>query len=119
MVGLTLYKTNSVATLSPGQLVVRLYEGAIRNLKLAIQELEAGRYMEKGQYINKALAILEELDCTLKMDEGGEVAANLHSLYGFMTRHLIEANSQKSPQKIQEVIALLSEVNEGWKAIAD
>jgi flagellar protein FliS len=51
------------------------------------------------------------------MDAGGEIAMNLRRLYCFMERQLSEANRQKDPEKIREVIKLLEELNEGWKAI--
>ena len=52
------------------------------------------------------------------MEVGGEVAVNLRKLYLFMNRHLSAANIKKDPEMINEVIKLLEELNQGWKAIA-
>ena len=52
------------------------------------------------------------------MEAGGEVATNLRSLYLFMGRHLTEANAKQDIGKIEEVIKLLEELNQSWKAIA-
>ena len=117
MDGIASYKDNAISTQSRGRLIVLLYEGAIKFLKQAIAELEADRWAEKGQYINRALAVLGELDVCLDMETGGEVAENLRKLYQFMYRHLAEANLQRDPERIREVIALLEELNDGWKAI--
>jgi len=117
MKGIETYQETSVTTQSKGKLVVMLYEGAIKFLKQAIKEIEAGSAEEKGKYISKALDILFELNAVLDMEAGGEVATNLRNLYLFMGRHLTEANTKQDTQKIEEVIKLLEELNKGWKAI--
>jgi len=117
MKGLETYRENAVTTQSKGRLIVMLYEGAIKFLKLAIAELKAGNHEAKSKYLNKAEDIIHELNAVLDMEAGGEVATNLRSLYMFMIRHLHEANIQQDPGKIEEVIKLLEELNQGWKAI--
>ena len=117
MKGLAAYQENSVTTQTRGRLIVLLYDGAIKFLRQAILSLEAGRFAEKGQYIAKAQAIIMELNTSLNMEEGGEIASNLRSLYNFMHGHLSEANSNRDAGRIREVISCLSELNEGWKAI--
>jgi len=117
MKGLDTYQEVAITTQSRGKLVVMLYDGAIKFLKLAIQELEAGNMTGKWNYIKKALDIINELNTVLDMEAGGEVAVNLRNLYMFMTRHLNTANVKKDPEMIREVIKLLEELNQGWKAI--
>jgi flagellar protein FliS len=94
-----------------------LYDGAIKFLKLAIRELQAEDYAAKGQYINRAQDIINELNAVLDMEAGGEVSENLRKLYIFMGRHLSQANTQRDPQMIQEVIDMLEELNQSWRAI--
>ncbi|MHC4114909.1 MAG: flagellar export chaperone FliS [Planctomycetota bacterium] len=118
MKGIETYQETSVTTQNKGKLVVMLYEGAIKFLKLAIKEIEAGNTEEKGKYISKAIDIIFELNAVLDMEAGGEVAANLRKLYLFMGRHLTEANTKQDIGKIEEVIKLLEELNQSWKAIA-
>ena len=118
MNGLDTYKEVAITTQSRGRLVVMLYDGAIKFLKLAINELNNGNMSEKGRYITKAMAIIDELNIVLDMETGGEVAVNLRKLYMFMNRHLTSANIKKDPEMIQEVIRLLDELNQGWKAIS-
>ena len=117
MDGIDAYKEHAVSTQSGGRLIVLLYEGAIKFLNQAIEQLEAGNHVEKGNYIGKARAIIDELDLNLEMEAGGEVAESLRKLYDFMRRHLIQANLKRDPQRIRDVIALLRDLNEGWKAI--
>lgn len=118
MNGLETYRDISITTQTKGRIVVMLYDGAIKFLKLAINELEAKNPEMKGMYINKALDIISELNIVLDMEVGGEIAVNLRKLYTFMTQHLTQANIKQDPSKIDEVIKLLEELNKGWKTIA-
>lgn len=117
MNGIAAYQDNSVTTQSKGRLIVLLYDGAIKFMKLAIKELEAGNMQVKGQYINKARDIINELNAVLDTDAGGEIAINLRKLYLFMNDRLSEANTKRDPQLIREVITLMEELNQSWKAI--
>jgi flagellar protein FliS len=112
----SVYQEAAVTTQSKGRLIVLLYDGAIKFMKLAINELEAGNFEAKGQYIARAQDIINELCAVL--DTGGEIAANLRKLYCFMNSRLSEANTKCDPQKIAEIIALMEELNKSWKAIA-
>jgi len=118
MNGFTAYQDTAVTTQSKGRLIVLLYDGAIKFMKLALEELEANNYEAKGRYINRAQDIINELNAILDMDAGGEIAANLRKLYCFMNNRLSEANIKRDPQIIREVITLMEELNRSWKAIA-
>jgi len=118
MDGISAYKANTVTTQPRGQLVVMLYDGAIKFLRQAIEQIEAGDPGAKGTLITRAVDIINELDATLNMEAGGEIAESLHRLYDFMRRHLFQANSRQDPEMIREVISLLEELNEGWRTIA-
>jgi flagellar protein FliS len=117
MDAISTYKEHAVSTQTRGRLIVLLYEGAIKFLRQAIASLEAGDYVEKGKFLNKAQAILVELDTCLDMEAGGEIAQNLHGLYGFMSQRLDEANMKRDPERIRQVITCLEELLEGWKAV--
>ena len=118
MNGIAAYRDTAVSTQSKGRLIVLLYEGAIKFMKLAITQLEAGNYEEKGRYIARAQDIINELNAVLDTDAGGEIAANLRKLYCFMNNRLSKANAKRDPQMIREVITIMEELNQGWKTIA-
>jgi flagellar protein FliS len=117
MNGIAAYQDSAVTTQSKGRLIVLLYDGAIKFMKLAIRELEANNYEAKGQYINKAQDIINELNAVLDMNAGGEIATNLRKLYCFMNNRLSEANIKHDSKMIREVIELMEELNQSWKAI--
>jgi len=117
MKGIETYQQAAVGTQSKGRLIVMLYDGAIKFMKLAIQEIEAGNWVAKGQYLSRAQDIIHELNAVLDMEGGGEIAQNLRRLYAFINRRLFQANAKKDPQMIREVISLMEDLNQSWKAI--
>jgi flagellar protein FliS len=119
MKGVAAYQSTAVTTQSKGRLIVLLYDGAIKFLRLAIKELQADNYEAKGRYIARAQDIINELNAVLDIDAGGEIAANLRKLYCYMNNRLSQANAKRDPQMIREIISLLEELNQSWKAIAD
>lgn len=117
MKGVETYQETAITTQTQGKLIVMLYDGAIKFLKQAIREIEAKNPEAKGKYIGKAMDIINELDVVLDMEAGGEVAENLRRLYLFMNSHLNKANREQSVSKVEEVIKLLEELNQGWRTI--
>jgi flagellar protein FliS len=117
MKGIESYQQTAITTQSRGRLIVLLYDGAIKFMKLAIQEIEAGNWAAKAQYLSRAQDIIIELTAVLDMEGGGEIAQNLRRLYYYMNRRLFQANAKKDPQMIREVIALMEDLNQSWKTI--
>jgi flagellar secretion chaperone FliS len=119
MEGIAAYRQNAVETQSRGRIIVMLYEGAIRFLRQSLEALEKEDYVQKGELINKAIEVILELNVSLNLEAGGDIAQNLRSLYHFMMQHLTVANVKCDGEMIQDVINLLSELNEGWKQITE
>ena len=117
MSGIAAYRENGVMTQSRGQIVVMLYEGAIKFLEQAIPAVERRDHAEKGRLIGKAMDIVAELDATLDFDASPELCTNLRGLYDFMRRHLFDANLHCDAQPVRDVIALLDDLNQAWRAI--
>lgn len=117
MNGIGVYQETAVSTQNQGRLIVMLYEGAIRHLTQAIEDLNQKDYEAKAKNIQKASDIIIELNTVLDLENGGQIAQNLRMLYNFMLRQLTEASLEKDTRKIQEVIDLLKELNQSWRAI--
>ena len=77
------YKKTQIETATPLQLVVMLYDGAIVNAQRAIEAIRSGNVEQKSQAVDKTLAIVGELQATLDMEQGGDIARNLNSLYTY------------------------------------
>ena len=111
------YQKMQVTTVDRLKLVVMLYEGAISYLKTATQYLEKNDLANKGMYIAKAQDIIDELNNSLNMNEGGEIAVNLRKIYNFLYFYLVKANLSKNKKMIDEVINILSSLKEAWEQI--
>ena len=112
------YEENSISTQDKGKLVVMLYEGAIKYLQVARRELEDGDYASKGTYIGKAQDIISELNSSLDMEVGGDLARDLRSLYNFIYGHLSAANIERDVDKIDDCIRLLRQLHGAWEKAA-
>jgi flagellar protein FliS len=112
------YQAVQVTSRSPLELVVMLYDGALVALEQARAALRTGDLVAKRDAMSRAFAILGELQGSLDLDAGGDVAARLDVLYSYLTERLTAANAACDPEPIAEVIHLLSVVREGWSAIA-
>lgn len=111
------YKRAQVETASPGRLLLLLYEGALKNLRLAKAGIEQKNISQAHNSLIKAQNIVLQLNNDLNMEAGGEIARNLRNLYLFIYRRLIDANTQKNATMVQEAIDLLSGLKESWDAI--
>ena len=112
------YRESSVLSASPEQLVVMLYDGAIRFLRQTQAAYGEGAWQHGSDRMQRAEAIVDELLATLDMEAGGEVAQRLQAIYVFCKKHLIEARLERSTDKIAAVIRLLSDLRDAWAQIA-
>ena len=109
---------SAVLSASPHQLVVLLFDGGLSAMKKAIILIEQGDIPGKGQAISKAINIISNgLQSGLNHEVGGDLAANLDSLYDYMTRRLLQANLQNDINAINEVMELLNNIADAWKEI--
>ena len=112
------YRQSQVETASPAQLVVMLYDGAIRFLTIAREKMVSGEIELRHANLIKAQNIVAELLSSLNHREGGEIADNLQRVYTYMHGQLVEANVNDKPEPIDDVLALLRDLRESWVAIA-
>ncbi|MEW5722376.1 MAG: flagellar export chaperone FliS [Thermodesulfobacteriota bacterium] len=112
------YKQTQVTTVDKGRLIVLLYEGAIKFLRQARECQEQGDLPGKTNAINRALDIIGELNQSLNMGEGGEMAVNLRQLYLFWSDHLLRAKIKKDIKSLDEVIGMLTSLCEAWDRVA-
>ena len=112
------YREMEIRTATPEMVIVKLYEGALRFIRAARSHQEAGHIAGRATSIAKALAIVNELQHSLNLERGGEIARNLDSLYFFVTDRLLEANLRGSIAPLDVAAGILSTLNEAWIEIA-
>ena len=115
---LNIYRKTATTTASPGELVLMLYDGALRFMaaaELGFQEEHFARQNEQiHNNILRTQAIITELQATLNMEKGGEFSQNLYRLYDFMQDHLTQANREKSIEKIRVVAGFMQDIRDAW-----
>jgi len=105
-------------TAAPGQVVLMLFEGAIRFLDRAETGFGIDDPAEANQTIHnnihRAQEILHELNMALDIQSGGQLAQTLRGLYEYMDRRLLESNLKKKPEGLSETRRHLSKLSEAW-----
>lgn len=107
----------AIDSADPHTLVQMLIDGAIERINAAKFALENGNVAVRGENISSAISIIDGLKVSLDMNNGGEIAQNLASLYDYMQRKLLEANVHNKSDSLNEVLSLINEIKSGWQAI--
>lgn len=102
------YATQSVMTMTKGEMLSKLYEALIKNLRLSVIGIEQNDVISTNTYLKKAQSIITYLVSTL--DRKYPVSNNLMALYDFFNRQIIEANVKKDAQILNEIIPLVEEL---------
>jgi flagellar protein FliS len=108
------YREAAVRGASPVRLVICLYEQAIEDLRCAVIALEKGDIEARTRGINHALTVIAQLQGSLDMERGGEVARNLERFYSLVRVGLIEAQTKQSARILEQQISQLATVHEAW-----
>jgi len=112
------YRQTEVQSRTPLELVVMLYDGALRFAAQARDAIARGDVPARQNAISRLLAIVSELQSTLDMERGGEIARSLDALYNYVNDRLMSASFKKDPRLIDEAIQVLTTLREGWATIA-
>ncbi len=108
-----------VLAADPHQLIMLLFDGAIKAISDASQQMQANKIPEKGRLITRAISIIESgLRASLNKKVGGELAHNLDALYTFLAKELLIANSNNDLKKMDEVKKCLIDLRDAWLKIA-
>jgi flagellar secretion chaperone FliS len=112
------YQDQSLSGATGVELVVALYDGAVRFLYRAMQCVEEDDVRGRRIAVKKVLDILTYLQARLRPDLGGTVAASLADFYATMFTMTLEASHLESVEQFQEVIGLIRNVREAWVVVA-
>jgi len=115
---LSSYLEQRTMSASPLELVAMLYAKAISEIREARQQLAARNISLRSKAISKACDAIGELDGSLDMEAGGEVAQRLRSLYRYCLVRMLDANFQQADEPLGEVLGILMTLSEGWHTIA-
>ena len=116
--GADVYRRLHIESRTPIELVVLLYDGALARLNDARGAIERGDLPAFRDAISRVLGIVAELQNTLDMGAGGNIAKSLDSLYSFVTTALMDASARASADPLEGVETVLSTLRDAWTEIS-
>lgn len=111
------YRKGSVNGASPVQLIIMLYDGALKFMEAGKHSVLQKDLPKQNQYLQKAQRIVMELMSCLDMNQGGDIAKNLLALYTYVLNELVQANIHDDIVPIDRSIKILSDLRESWVQI--
>lgn len=118
------YQTTAVKTASQGKLVVMLYQGAERELSAAQKcfavddKIPASKIEDFGKHVMKAQEIINELQVSLDMEKGGQIAQNLMSLYVYFNKELMDISIKQDKSKLRQILSMIKDLGTAWESAA-
>lgn len=112
--GLGAYKKTSIHTASKEQILLMLYQAAIKNCKRAIEAIEQKNLAKKGEHIGKLQDIVIELNNSLDFEVGGQIAGELSSLYDYLLFASTQANIKIDKEPLNGCLNVLTTLYDGW-----
>jgi flagellar protein FliS len=109
------YKNNAIATASPGDLTLMLYDGAIKFCNIALMALEKNDYDAAHTNIVKAEKIIIEFRSTLNFDY--PVAKDFDNAYDCIYERLVMANIKKDPVLLTEALGFIRDMRDTWREV--
>ena len=116
---LNTYQQVETSTKSQLDLILKVYDGAIKSFKDASDHYKNEKFNEGYEQLEKSRKFLTHLYTTLDMDKGGEIAQNLGQLYVYMINQVNVAEATKDLKLIKENIDILNNIRYGWKRLKD
>jgi flagellar secretion chaperone FliS len=113
------YQEAAVRNASAIELVIMLYDILARDLHAAIEAMEAGNIELRTAKVKHGLLALQQLEGTLNMDEGGELATNMSRFYSMMRGQMLKAQIRQDAAVLRELIQLLFSVREAWVELSN
>jgi flagellar protein FliS len=112
---------NMVDSASPEQLIVILYNGCLQWLAMAKKELEKNKEEKVPNWTNfshqmkMSVSIIEHLQDSLNHDINQQFADQLFNLYEFLKSNLMRSNIEKSQEKMDFCVKIISDLKSGWQ----
>jgi flagellar protein FliS len=108
------YQEAAVGNANPIELVIMLYDVLARDLHGAIEAMEAGNIDLRTAKLKHGFLALQQLEGSLNMDEGGEMATNMSRYYSMLRAQMMKAQIEQDAGVLRELVQLLFSVREAW-----
>ena len=115
------YRQIATQTAPPGQLVLMLFDGALKSLDCALAGFANPDFAERNlavhNHLQRATDIIRELNNSLDMDAGGQLALTLRGLYGYFEQRITTSNFRKNADGVNEVIPMIKDLRDSWSSM--
>lgn len=111
-------RVSTVEGSSPHELICILYDAALSQIAMAQQHIDHKNYQHLFLCADKAVAIVQELQGSLKDYRTNEIAGNLFELYTFIIKTLIESKTSSNKEGFATCTELLEILKDSWQSIA-
>ena len=115
------YRQVATQTAPPGQLILMLFDGALRFLDHGLAGFNCADPAEANMTIHnnfqRALDIVRELNRSVNLEQGGECAENFRQLYDYFERKIMDSNVRKNPDGAKEVVEHLTDMRDAWATV--
>ncbi len=116
--GINAYRQTEVQSRSPLELVVMLYDGALRFMREAKAGFEQRDIRKRAEAVSRTMAIIDQLQNTLDMKAGGDIAKSLDQLYTFVRDRMLQASMHQDSKPVDDAIAVMSNLRDAWGEIS-
>jgi flagellar protein FliS len=114
---LTAYREAAVQGTSPVELVIMLYDALVRDMKRVMAAIQAGNIEDRVNQSNHAFDVLQELDGSLDMENGGSTARDLSRFYSHVRAKVMEVQFKQDPAILERQIEMVLELRRGWEQV--
>ncbi len=111
---LTAYREADVQGASPVELVITLYDVLVRDMKRVVEAIRAGKIEDRVNHSNHAFEVLQQLECSLDMENGGSTAKDLSRFYSHVRAKILQVQIKLDPAMVERLIGMVLELREGW-----
>ncbi|MBR1443301.1 MAG: flagellar export chaperone FliS [Firmicutes bacterium] len=106
-------KNDSIYLATPEELILMLYDGALKFSNQAMVAMEKKDYQKSNYLIQRVQDIIRELQTSL--DFKYEISNDFYAMYDYIFRTLITANIRKDQKKLEEAMGLIRQFRDTWK----
>ena len=111
------YKRQSVQTMTPVEVIIKMYSEIERQLAIAVCAIEDIKDIKKA---NDSLIKAQELLGALRgsLDMSVPISKNLEELYKFFQQETMKANIKKDATEIKKIIPMIADLRDAFTQIS-
>lgn len=110
------YKKQSVTTMTPMEIVVKLYSETERQLNRAVMFIEQKKIEDANNALNKSLDLVGALRSVLDLNL--PIGQNLEALYAYFEKQIIAANMKKDSEIVKELLPMVAELKDAFTQVS-